>query len=427
MPFSLNFLRIIKPYKANVQHWENGKSNWTAVTTGSVANSIMYLAAEEEFYELLPRFLRSMNTYLSGFEEDGVCQEGYNYWWYGFGYFLQFSSLLKQYTNGEYDLLKGQKLQNIAEFQQKVLMGKNMRISFSDADSTSFKHDIGYTHFIYRNFENIEIPSNEDIMFMDDDHCYRWGAFIRRFLWTDLSFTDNTISKKSCLLKDAQWYIKNTENYSFAAKGGHNNEPHNHNDLGSFILNVNNKHLLTDIGAEEYVLDYFSAERYTKFLATSSRGHSLPIIDGSYQLQGTEHKGVIEVATDNNFELSFEKAYGIDYLKSIRRRFEFDENSIILKDTYSFDKKPESITERFITLEKPELRGNQVTVQNIKIIFNPNELECILSDEVYSNHQGNPTTANIIDFKVLNLAAHIECEFKIEILNLQKQCFNNCY
>ncbi|MBU3113294.1 heparinase II/III family protein [Clostridium lacusfryxellense] len=35
---------------------------------------------------------------------------------------------------------------------------------------------------------------------------------------------------------------------AFAAKGGHNEEHHNHSDIGNFILNVNGDSLIADLG-----------------------------------------------------------------------------------------------------------------------------------------------------------------------------------
>src|SRR5690606_32488668 len=51
-------------------------------------------------------------------------------------------------------------------------------------------------------------------------------------------------------------------NFYFAAKGGHNNESHNHNDVGNFILYYKNRPLLIDVGVEFYTAKTFSDERY---------------------------------------------------------------------------------------------------------------------------------------------------------------------
>ena len=46
-------------------------------------------------------------------------------------------------------------------------------------------------------------------------------------------------------------------------KGGHNDESHNHNDVGSFVVYHNGKPILVDPGVGEYTSKTFSKERYT--------------------------------------------------------------------------------------------------------------------------------------------------------------------
>ena len=75
--------------------------------------------------------------------------------------------------------------------------------------------------------------------------------------------------------------------WELAAKGGHNDEPHNHNDCGSFLLNVDGQRLAIELGAPEYTADTFGPKRYT-LLATRSSGHSLPIVNGHEQASGRE-------------------------------------------------------------------------------------------------------------------------------------------
>jgi hypothetical protein len=75
----------------------------------------------------------------------------------------------------------------------------------------------------------------------------------------------------------------------FAAKAGHNAEHHNHNDCGSFILSLNGEPAILEIGAPEYVGDYFNSDRTRyQFLAARSLGHSVPLVNGCEQSPGAE-------------------------------------------------------------------------------------------------------------------------------------------
>ena len=60
-----------------------------------------------------------------------------------------------------------------------------------------------------------------------------------------------------------------------AAKGGHNQEMHNQNDVGNFVVHVNGETLIPDVGRGRYTRAYFGPQRYS-FFVNSSRGHSVP-------------------------------------------------------------------------------------------------------------------------------------------------------
>ncbi len=77
--------------------------------------------------------------------------------------------------------------------------------------------------------------------------------------------------------------------WDFAAKAGHNEEHHNHNDCAGFLLNVSGVRFVAEIGAPEYTKDFFSEKRYEN-LAARSLGHSVPLINGIEQAAGAAFK-----------------------------------------------------------------------------------------------------------------------------------------
>ncbi len=70
-----------------------------------------------------------------------------------------------------------------------------------------------------------------------------------------------------------------------AAKGGHNDESHNHNDVGEFVVYCDGKPLLIDAGVETYSRKTFSPQRY-EIWTMQSAYHNLPTIDGVQQAPG---------------------------------------------------------------------------------------------------------------------------------------------
>ena len=75
------------------------------------------------------------------------------------------------------------------------------------------------------------------------------------------------------------WYL--------AAKGGHNAESHNHNDIGQVVVYLDGKPVLVDAGVETYSRKTFGPDRY-QIWTMQSAYHTLPTIDGVMQSPGKE-------------------------------------------------------------------------------------------------------------------------------------------
>ena len=74
-----------------------------------------------------------------------------------------------------------------------------------------------------------------------------------------------------------------------AVKGGHNQEGHNHNDVGNLIVYMNGQPGLIDVGMAEYTKDSFSDKRYDSWVMQSA-SHNVPLINGVMQQNGRTFK-----------------------------------------------------------------------------------------------------------------------------------------
>lgn len=70
-----------------------------------------------------------------------------------------------------------------------------------------------------------------------------------------------------------------------AAKGGHNAESHNHNDIGQFLIYLDGRPLVVDAGVGTYTAQTFSADRYGIWTMRSPY-HNLPTVRGVEQRAG---------------------------------------------------------------------------------------------------------------------------------------------
>ena len=76
------------------------------------------------------------------------------------------------------------------------------------------------------------------------------------------------------------------DGFYLAAKGGHNDESHNHNDIGNFVVFVDGDPVLVDAGVETYTAKTFSDRRYEIWTMQSVYHSLLPAIDGVQQEPG---------------------------------------------------------------------------------------------------------------------------------------------
>lgn len=461
--------RLFRPFMEDgPYHWEQLENNWSAVCAGSIGVAALYLIEDTERLSLLlERVLGAMDYFLAGYGTDGACVEGYSYWQYGFGYYIYFFSLLKDATGGSVDGFTTDKVKEIALFQQRCFSGGDSIINFSDA----LQHSgifMGLTWRLYDEFADIALPSPALRAPYAVDHCGRWAPAIRNLLWVTGRRQEQIAVNESATVRgvkleangwpaishymvDAGWFMSRVvkedgATYCFAAKAGHNDEPHNHNDCGHFIVHADGEVYLADLGSGMYTKSYFGPERYT-FWCNSSQGHSVPIVGGKGQLEGAQCRGKVTNISINleeeNFELEFSAAYPeVQELLSLERSFHWSKEGLprlTLHDRVVFEEswgeKPREgadvfkekedevergmeLTERFITLLEPKLEeGGLVTLtgkQRMIIGYDTTGWTPVITARSDIDHFGKERHWYTLDFlrlKELSPVAVVEATF----------------
>lgn len=335
--------------------WEGYGNNWEAVCGGAVGMAALALLGDSKadsvrLAAMLDRSRRAMDRFLAGFGDDGGCAEGVDYWVYGFGYFVYFAEALREHT-GE-DLMDVPKVREIAAFPHRVALGGGAFVPSSDASERPWLP----AGLLTRLAERFGTPPAEVVPSLHDDHCYRWGHLSRTLAWFR-PLPPAVLSEPTSFLPDLGWVIDRGPN-AFAAKGGHNDEPHNHNDLGHFVLRTRGETVLDDLGAGEYTADYFGEGRYDS-VYTSALGHSVPVIDGQVQPAGRERAArVLRYAAEGDglgFDLDLSSAYPVAGLRSFVRRFRWRrEGQLELTDEFDAER-PLAVEELFISRRPPSL------------------------------------------------------------------------
>lgn len=414
-------MRVLDRMLETTFGWETAKNNWAAVCGGSVGVAAMYETDGEKLAALLARMQSAMESYISSFPADGTSMEGISYWTYGFSFFVAYAEMLCRLTEGELDWFKDERVHQIALFQQKAYFEGGNIIKFADCGTGDTTRWWGLTSYLKSRYDDIESLPRPYFSAYTGDSCYRWAGMLRDLAWSDESLGENHKPQKNYILPDAQWLICNGKNgVSFAAKGGTNGESHNHNDIGSFELFKNGEEMLIDYGSGVYSKDYFSEKRYEQFVC-GSQGHSVPIVEGQYQVPGEEHGARNVTFGQWWMEMNLAPAYGDENLRSLVRKIVFDSETgkTTLKDTFAFDTAPTSITERFITRSKVEVCGDTVRLTGEKAVlvihFNAEKLKPELGQKEVQAHGENCwETLYTVDFAAVDPQAACSFEFVIE-------------
>ena len=333
------------------------KNNWSAVQSAGIIAALVHLFPER-LEEALPTLLPIMENFLDSYNEDGCCMEGSLYWIYGFGFFCYGANMLREATDGKINLFTSEKVKNIAHFFTHITFKNGYVIPFADT-SLRCKVRMGLSVFLHREF-GVDYPDSNLLTKIKDDTRFRFADLLADLYWSEDFDTAGQVQTDEYFWEDSQWYICRRDGLSFCAKGGHNSEPHNHNDVGNFAIFDGEKTVLGDLGWEDYTRDYFGPLRYTNFILTPSTGHAVPIIDGKMQTV-VDKKATVYQAKDGIFTVDIGSAYGID---SFLRTIKLEGDTLTVTDSCALP-----FAERLVSGCEPRLEGDSVIIDTIAVRF----------------------------------------------------------
>lgn len=383
--------RIIESFEVRVYDWEKVDSNWAAVCAGSVSVIYMYMAPER-FEKVKPRLQQTMELFLGGFSEDGICYEGMSYWIYGFGFFVAYAQHLYDFTEGKENYFARAKVRRMADFQKITDLG-GVVLNFSDSGGDRVVCSPAIYGILQQYYPDLYVPAPETYEILDG--CARWCRYFDAFFYLPKRAADARPAFEH-YSPEAGWFIKRADAYGFAAKAGTNDELHNHNDVGNFVFVANGEQILCDLGAGEYVKGYFAKETRYGYLSTGSQGHNVPMLDGHLQSPGAEFCGTMNVE-NGKVLIDISNAYDTDV--HTVRAFEFAENGVFLQDTFDRHGEGVRVTERFVTMIAPEVKEDGVWIRNVRLTAEGGQCAQI-KQEIFKHQNRNEYTVYLIDFEI---------------------------
>ena len=317
--------RILEPFMHGSFWWTGADgsrpNNWNPwCTSNCLAAGLLLEDDPARRVAFVERALVLLDRFLAGYSADGGCDEGPSYWSVAAASLYDALELLAAASAGRIDIFGEPLIGEMGRYLVRVFISNGYFVNFADAPA--------------------RVATSGDLL-------YRWGrrlgdaplmalgahaahaAAPARSLhgWRSLAAIFNQaqlpeLDLASAFLRDvwlpdtqlmaAREQAGSDRGLYLAAKGGHNDESHNHNDVGSFLVYLDGRPLLVDPGVERYTSQTFGPHRYDLWTMQSAY-HNLPTFSGVQQEPGQEFRAS-EVAyavadTGAEFSLNLASAY----------------------------------------------------------------------------------------------------------------------
>lgn len=260
-------------------YWLDGFDNWLSVCLSGVVCAGLYFDAPEKRALYIALYEKLMPNYLASLP-NGDCVEGLAYWGYGFGKFIAASDLICRMTEGRIDLYRQ------PGFLQAAAFGRNSQISCDVYPSVS---DCGFgTKPLAFCMDYLNLRESGNLVSLQQTKVdYSLDLNIAMMM---LNFHPRQLSSLPPAVPAEMlrtWFENRSvlisrdprRDLGVYIQGGHNHGPHNHNDVGSFIISAHGDTFVADPGFSVYDSTTFSPQRYT-YEVLSSYGHSVPRVAG---------------------------------------------------------------------------------------------------------------------------------------------------
>jgi len=298
--------RIFTPLMTVPHGWmkanANGRppNNWNPWICSNWLNTALLLEKDEtKRVNMVYKILQVLDQFLNPYPEDGGCDEGPGYWGAAAASLYDNIALLNLASHNAFQyMFADEKVKNMARYIYRAQISKDYFIDFADADPKP-KMAAG---MIYRFGKDIGDTSMMQFgAFYRDDQSKEWSSFhFFRIFFEVFMRGELREAKQSFPLPADVWLPgiqvmiardkeKTYKGFFLAAKGGNNDESHNHNDVGSYIVYYDGLPVIIDVGRGTYTKKTFSDKRYDIWYNCSDY-HNLPTINGHTQPPGFKYR-----------------------------------------------------------------------------------------------------------------------------------------
>lgn len=368
-------------------------NNWNPWCNADVI--LCFLLMEKDPVRLeraLRQSARSVDKFWEYIKSDGACEEGPAYWGHAAGKMYDYLKIMSEASGGRFSFFDHKQIKDMGEYISRSYVKNRWVVNFADASAQlSFAPSVIYNYgkavgssemmdFAVYNLGNPEkqvfntprpVLSNDAFRSLESLSCMNElearVAELNSRIGSGESYDDLMDSLRKDV-PDNVWYpetefcyMRNDSGWFVAMKGGHNNESHNHNDIGTFTLYADGVPMFVDAGVGTYTKKTFSKDRYTIW-SMRSEWHNLPVINGIYQHDGAGFRSSdVAVSFKKNamrFSLDIAGAYDEEAECNFwKRDYLMSGNILTITDTFSLKDREVADIENFLVQGNVYLPG----------------------------------------------------------------------
>ena len=376
--------RVLDPFLARDDwRWlglsgQQNLNNWTPWILSNLL--IASLVLDDQPLSTANRAVAALDRYLDGVPDDGGCDEGASYWWRAGASLFECLEILAEACGDDFGAFALPKVRAVARYPVAAHIAGNVHVNFADG---SIRPPGVVPHLLYRFGART-----------GDSQVRQHALAMREHAPALVTGPNGALGRPLAAITDDEWAVAppahfpaplqswlpatgiltareregDTAGLFLAAKAGHNDESHNHNDVGSFIVALNGRPLLIDPGAGTYTRQTFGPDRY-QIWTMQSAWHNTPAPAGHPQAAGREHRAtdVSAALTPAAAELALELAAAYPAaagVRSWRRTLRLDRAAarISVHDSWELSDYSERTVCYLITAEEPQVAGATITL-----------------------------------------------------------------
>ena len=349
----------------------NRTNNWCPWVVSNVLLSTALV--EEDLYlreKIVTKSIECLDNFLNWYKPDGGCDEGPAYWGAAGAALFDCLELIEDMTDGKISIYHSDLVKNIGEYIYKVNINGTRYVNFADCAPKTNPNSVMLVRYGQKTGSEFLVSFGKKQaaygdFFFTQSHMYRSMKCI---------YTPTTQQEASPMplgtwlpnleVMTARQYSDSAKGMFLAAKGGNNDEMHNHNDLGNFMVYYDSEPVIIDTGVGTYTKQTFSAQRYELWFMQSGY-HNLPSFGGVDQKNGAEFKATNTAYSNHTITTELKEAYPSEAgIESYVREVGMTDGVVTVKENISLTA-PTDIDFHMMTSVKPEIVKNGLISLNM--------------------------------------------------------------